>query len=68
MSQPVLKPRAGSCVGFGEWAAGGTQVTSVLAVHGVGFSLGPLNISTATQGHYCESRIHGMLGVSLLRA
>ena len=44
MSQPVLEPRAGRCVGFGEWAAGGTQVTSVLAVPGVGFSVGPSNI------------------------
>lgn len=68
MSQPVLEPRAGSCVGFGEWAAGGTQVTSGLAVHGVGFSVGPSTISTATQGHYRESSIHGMLALSLLRA
>ena len=50
MSQPVLEPRAGRCVGFGEWAAGGTQVPSVLAVPGVGFSVGPSNISSATQG------------------
>ena len=50
MSQPVLEPRAGRCVGFGEWATGGTQVTSVLAVHGVGFNVGPSNISSATQG------------------
>ena len=68
MSQPVLEPRAGSCVGFGESAGGGTQVTSGLAVHGVGFSVGPSNISTVTQGHHRESRIHGMLAVSLLHA
>ena len=68
MSQPVLEPRAGSCVGFGESAAGGTQVTSGLAVHGVGFSVGQSNISTVTQGHHRESRIHGMLAVSLLHA
>lgn len=65
MSQPVSEPRAGSCVGFGEWAAGGTQVTAVLAVHGVGFSVGP---SGSDSRAYHESRIHEDLGVSSLCA
>ena len=55
MSQPGLEPRAGRCVGFGEWATGGTQVTSVLAVHGVGFNVGPSNISSATQGRITKA-------------
>lgn len=65
MSQPVLEPSAGSCVGFGEWATGGTQVIAVLAVHGVGFSVGP---SGSDSRVYHKSRIHEVLGVSSLCA
>lgn len=65
MSQPVLEPRAGSCVGFGERAIGGTQVTAVPAVHGVGFSVGP---SGSDSRAYHKSRIQEVLGVSSLCA
>lgn len=68
MSQPVLEPRAGRCVGFGEWAAGGTQVTSVLAVPRGGLQCGAIEYLISDSRTYHESRIHEVLGVSWLSA